>query len=159
MNFKKLLMLTRFCKYLAAATISIIATCLFTSVAIVTQARADEAHGEIKVNQLAKTTMQWDGQQLPPYPNKNPEITILSYEIPPGMKLPMHKHPVINAGVVLQGTLTVISQEGKQLILNSGDSIVELVNRWHYGVNQGSEPVKIIVFYAGEAGVPLVVKE
>jgi quercetin dioxygenase-like cupin family protein len=71
----------------------------------------------------------------------------------------MHKHPVINAGVMLQGKLTVITKEGKQLVLNPGNSIVELVNKWHYGVNQGSEPVKLIMFYVGEVGMPLVVKE
>ena len=115
--------------------------------------------GEIKVTQILKAAKQWDGSPLPPYPSKNPEITILAYEIPPGIRLPMHKHPVINAGVVLQGKLTVITKDGKQLILNSGDSIVELVDKWHYGVNQGILPVKLIMFYAGEVGVPLVIKE
>ena len=76
-----------------------------------------------------------------------------------GVRLPMHKHPVINAGVIQQGQLTVIAKDGKQLILNAGDSIVELVDQWHYGVNQGSVPVKLIMFYAGEVGVPLVIRE
>jgi quercetin dioxygenase-like cupin family protein len=115
--------------------------------------------GEIKVTQILKASKQWDGSPLPSYPSKNPEITILGYEIPPGIRLPMHKHPVINAGVVLQGKLTVITKDGKQLILNSGDSIVELVDKWHYGVNQGISPVKLIMFYAGEVGVPLAIKE
>ena len=115
--------------------------------------------GEIKVTQILKTTKDWDGNTLPPYPSKNPEITILSYEIPPGIRLPMHKHLVINAGVLLEGKLTVMTKDGKQLILNPGDSIVELVNRWHYGVNYGSVPVKLIMFYAGEVGVPLMIKD
>jgi quercetin dioxygenase-like cupin family protein len=71
----------------------------------------------------------------------------------------MHKHPVINAGVVLQGKLTVITKDGKQLTLNSGDAIVELVNKWHYGINQDTVPVKLIMFYVGEVGTPLVIKE
>ena len=108
---------------------------------------------------MVKATNQWDGSPLPAYPSKNPEITILGYEIAPGTRLPIHKHPVINAGVVLQGNLTVISKEGKQLFLKPGDSIVELVDQWHYGINQGSEPVKLIMFYVGEVGVPLVIKE
>ncbi|WP_062306784.1 cupin domain-containing protein [Polynucleobacter sinensis] len=119
----------------------------------------DQNSGDIKVTQILKATKEWDGSPLPPYPLKNPEISILAYEIPSGMKLPMHKHPVINAGVMLQGRLTVIAKDGKQLILNSGDSIVELVNKWHYGINQGDIPVKIIMFYVGEVGVPLVIKE
>ena len=115
--------------------------------------------GEIKVTQILKTTKDWDGNPLPPYPSKNPEVSILSYEIPPGIRLPMHKHLVINAGIVLQGRLTVMTKDRKQLILNPGDSIVELVHKWHYGVNYGSVPVKLIMFYAGEVGVPLAIKE
>lgn len=122
-------------------------------------ADSNQSQDEIKVIQILKATEEWDGSALPPYPSKNPEITILSYEIPPGIRLPMHRHSVINAGVVLQGQLTVIAKDGKQLILNAGDSIVELVNKWHYGVNQGSLPVKLIMFYVGEVGVPLVIKE
>ncbi len=118
-----------------------------------------QSQNEIKVTQILKATQSWDGSPLPPYPSKNPEITIQSYEIASGVKLPMHKHPVINAGVILEGQLTVIAKDGKQLILNAGDSIVELVDQWHYGVNQGPTPVKLIVFYAGEVGVPLVIRE
>lgn len=118
-----------------------------------------DGQGEVKVTQIAKATTQWDGTPLPNYPSKNPEITILSYEIAPGTRLPTHKHPVINAGVILQGSLSVVSKDGKRLILNPGDSIVELVDQWHYGLNEGPEPVKLIMFYAGELGVPLVIKE
>ena len=142
--------------------VAVLLVCL--SMSTFAQSKDDDAStnqnlSEIKVTQILKAAKQWDGSPLPPYPSKNPEITILSYEIPPGIRLPMHKHPVINAGVVLQGKLTVITKDGKQLILNSGDSIVELVDKLHYGVNQGVLPVKLIMFYAGEVGVPLVIKE
>lgn len=122
-------------------------------------AYADQSHEGIQVRQIVKATTQWNGKPLPAYPSKNPEITILSYEIAPGVRLPMHKHPVINAGVIMQGRLTVVAKDGGQLILIPGDSIVELVNEWHYGINEGTEPVKLIMFYVGEVGIPLVIKE
>jgi len=102
------------------------------------QALPDQDQSEVKVTQIAKATKRWDGSPLPPYPTQNPEITILAYEIPSGMRLPVHKHPVMNAGVVLQGSLTVVTKEGRQLMLNPGDSIVELVHQWHYGFRQGA---------------------
>ena len=71
----------------------------------------------------------------------------------------MHKHPVINAGVLLRGTLTVESDEGKKLLLAAGDPIVELVGRWHRGVNEGEAPAEILVFYAGTVGTPLTIKK
>ena len=108
---------------------------------------------------LCCATASWDGTCLPAYGTGQPEITIKRITIPPGVRLPMHKHPVINAGVLLRGTLAVESDEGKKLILNAGDSIVELVDRWHRGTNEGEEPAEILVFYAGTVGTPLTVKK
>ncbi len=113
----------------------------------------------VKVDVLAKTGLSWNGEALPFYPSGKPEITILKIEIPPGTKLPRHEHPVINAGVLLKGELTVITDGKKTLHLKAGDSIVEVVNTWHYGINEGSLPAEIIVFYAGVDSAPITVKE
>ena len=113
----------------------------------------------IKTEVLAKTSYSWDGSELISYGEGKPEITILKITIPPKAKLPEHKHPVINAGVLLKGELTVVTDEGKTLHLKAGDSIVEVVNKWHYGENEGNVPAEIIVFYAGTVGEPITVKE
>ena len=89
----------------------------------------------VKVDVLARTSSSWDGGTLPGYAKGKPEITILRIKIPQGIQLPLHKHPVINAGVLLKGELTVVTQDNKTLHLKAGDSIVEVVNKWHYGVN------------------------
>jgi quercetin dioxygenase-like cupin family protein len=113
----------------------------------------------VKVDVLSKTSYSWDGTALPNYPKGRPEITILRIKIPPGVKLPMHEHPVINAGVLLNGELTVMTKGGKTLHLKAGDSIVEVVNKWHYGKNDGNTPAEIIVFYAGISHRPITVKK
>ena len=71
----------------------------------------------------------------------------------------MHKHPVINAGVLVSGQLTVVATNGKTLHLKAGDSIVELVNTAHYGINDGNTAAEIIVFYAGTVDMPVTVVE
>ncbi len=114
---------------------------------------------DAQVQVLAKTGSSWDGTPLPNYPGGKPEITILRIEIPPGARLPWHRHPVINAGVLLKGQLTVESEDHHTLHLKAGDSIVELVNKWHYGKNEGSTPAEIIVFYAGVEGTPITEKK
>ncbi|MEZ4810521.1 MAG: cupin domain-containing protein [Allomuricauda sp.] len=106
---------------------------------------------------LAKTTKSWNGTPLPKYLDGAPEVTILKITIPPKTKLPVHKHPVINAGVVLKGKLTVISDTQDTLYLKAGEPITELVNTWHFGENEGNEPVEILVFYAGVKGTPITV--
>lgn len=113
----------------------------------------------VKVEVLAKTGMSWDGRELPGYPGGKPEITVLRIRIPPGSYLPVHKHPVINAGVLLAGELTVVTEDGQVLHLKAGDSLVEVVNTWHYGKNEGHSTAEIIVFYAGAAGNPITVTE
>jgi quercetin dioxygenase-like cupin family protein len=111
----------------------------------------------VDVEVLAQTTVSWDGTPLPRYPRAQPEITILRIVIPAHTQLPLHKHPVINAGVLLKGELTVVAEDGRTLHLEAGDSIVELVNLWHYGRNDGDEPAEIIVFYAGIPGKPITI--
>ena len=86
---------------------------------------------EIQVTTLAKTTESWNGAKLPKYLDGTPEITVLKIIIPPKTNLPMHKHPEANAGVVLKGELTVISETKDTLRLKAGEPIVELVNTWH----------------------------
>ncbi|CCK78915.1 cupin domain-containing protein [Desulfobacula toluolica] len=113
----------------------------------------------VKVDLLAKTSSSWDGQLLPDYMTGKPEITILKITIPPNVTLPMHEHPVINAGVLLKGELTVKTEDKKILHLKAGDSIVEVVNKWHYGKNEGNEPAEIIVFYAGIQDKPITIKQ
>lgn len=113
----------------------------------------------VNVEVLAKTGSSWDGDSLPAYPQGKTEVTILRITIPPKVRLPLHKHPVINAGVLLSGALTVVSEDNKTLHLKTGDSIVELVNKWHYGINEGNEPAEIIVFYAGIHGSPVTVTQ
>lgn len=112
----------------------------------------------IAVEQLAKSTRSWDDTILPAYPSGQPEITILRIKIPAGTELEMHRHLVINGGVLLKGELTVTTEDGKVLHLKAGDSLVEVVNKNHYGKNEGSETAEIIVFYAGEEGKPITLK-
>jgi len=113
----------------------------------------------IDVEVLEKTNSSWNDMGLPEYPKGKPEISILKIVIPPGVEVPLHKHPMINAGVLLKGELTVVAEEGTTLHLKAGDPIVELVNQWHYGKNEGEEPAEIIVFYAGIEGQPLSIKK
>jgi quercetin dioxygenase-like cupin family protein len=112
----------------------------------------------VKVDTLAKSTKSWDGEKLPEYPQGQPEVTILRIKIPAGAKLEIHNHPVINAGVLLAGELTVVTEDNKTLHLKAGDSIVELVNKKHYGKNEGKETAEIIVFYAGVENKPITIK-
>ncbi|EAQ77715.1 cupin domain-containing protein [Blastopirellula marina] len=108
--------------------------------------------GVLKVTVLAKSIDAWDGKPLPAYPAGQPEITILRIIIPAGEKTPLHLHTVINAGVLLRGELVVHTENGLSKRLKAGDSLIELVNKPHWGANDGEVDAEIIVFYAGVQG-------
>ena len=133
----------------------IILVIFFTSFVVITACAGNSK--TVTVEQLAKSTKSWDGENLPAYPQGQPEVTILRIQIPAGAKLEIHNHPVINAGVLLKGELTVVSED-KTLHLKAGDSIVELVNKKHFGKNEGAETSEIIVFYAGIENRPITIK-
>ena len=109
----------------------------------------------VEVQRLARSSQSWNGHSLPAYRPEQPEITILRFRIAPGARLPLHQHPVINAGVLLSGELTVESKAGEILHLKAGEALVELVGELHYGYNSGTEPVDLIVFYAGNVDQPI----
>ncbi|MEI6647046.1 MAG: cupin domain-containing protein [bacterium] len=111
---------------------------------------AEEQSGaKVSVTKLISSTNCWDGALLPAYPRQQPNITILRIKIPPGVRLHTHKHPIINAGVLLSGQLTVVTAKGATLHLVAGDPIIEVVNTLHYGINEGKTTAEIMVFYAG----------
>lgn len=113
----------------------------------------------VRVDVLAKTSLSWDGSRLPDYSKGTPEITILRIKIPPGAQLPLHEHPVINAGVLLSGELTVVTEDNKTLHLKAGEPIVEVVNKWHYGKNEGDKTAEILIVYAGVLDTAITIKK
>lgn len=113
----------------------------------------------VSANVLIKTDKSWNGSTLPAYPSGQPQITIVRYQFAPGAVLPVHKHPVINAGVMLKGELAVKTDNGEVLNLKAGDTIVELVDQWHEGRNNGTEMAELIIVYAGTPDLPLAIRQ
>ena len=111
----------------------------------------------IVVEKLAESSTSWNGDALPEYHKGRPVVTVLKITIPPKTKLKWHKHLVINSGILLKGSLKVVDKNQKELFLNEGDVIIELVNKFHFGVNEGDIPAEIVVFYSGVEGVPITV--
>ncbi len=110
-------------------------------------------------NVSLQTTSTWDNVKYKKLKIKNPEVTVLKIVINVGEKLPMHKHDLVNIAYVKQGTLTVITDENKEITLHEGEALPELIGKYHYGKNTGNKPVELVVFYIGEKGTPLSVNK
>ncbi|MEG2612763.1 MAG: cupin domain-containing protein [Alistipes sp.] len=109
---------------------------------------SSQSDGVVRTQILAASS-SWDGVVLPNYPQGVPRVTILRITIAPHAKLAMHRHLMINAGMVLAGELTVVAKSGITAQFKSGEGVIELVDTWHYGENRGDTPVELVMFYAG----------
>ncbi len=112
----------------------------------------------VKSEELIRTSQSWDGVELPDYLKDRPELVAVRYEFPAGKKLGWHHHPVMNYGILVQGELTIIGQDGKEKTVHEGETVVEMVNTIHHGENRGSKPVILYMFYLSQKGLPLAVQ-
>ena len=112
---------------------------------------------QVQITELIRTNQSWDGVELPDYLQGRPEIVAVKYEIPAGQKLGWHHHPVMNFGILVQGELTIVSQDDKEKIVHEGEAVVEMVGTVHHGENRGTKPVLLYMFYLSQEGLPLSV--
>jgi quercetin dioxygenase-like cupin family protein len=114
---------------------------------------------QIKVDQVLQTTQSWARIPYSNYPTGQPQVTVLRITIPPNTALHWHRHPVISVGYLLSGHLTLEKRDtGERTIVRAGQAVAETVQTTHLGFTT-DEPVELIVFYAGTAGVPLTINE
>jgi len=98
----------------------------------------------IAVTPVARTHLTVTGQPI--VVPADPDVVVSIATFPPGARLPEHKHLYPHLVYVLDGELTVTNGEtGKTFAVKKGDFTAEMQNTWHYGVNNGSEPVRLLV--------------
>ena len=99
---------------------TILAICGLVAVVIIcgkSSAQSETAAQEVKSEELIRTSQSWDGVDLPDYMQGRPELVAVKYEFPAGQKLGWHHHPVMNYGILVQGELTIIGQDGKEKVV------------------------------------------
>ncbi|MCU5774739.1 cupin domain-containing protein [Erwiniaceae bacterium BAC15a-03b] len=109
----------------------------------------------VNVEKLLETEQSWDGVFYKRYPKGTPQISVLKITVAPNTALAWHEHPIPNAGYVLSGRLTVENKTtGEKRLLKAGEVLAEMVDGAHRGYT-GKEGVMLVVFYAGQKGIPL----
>ena len=91
------------------------------------------------------TTQTAAGQPIDP-PDDDAQVIVTRLAIPPGVELPVHKHPFPRMAYVLAGQLVVTDVEsGSETTYAQGDFIVEMTGTWHFGRNDGTGPLELLV--------------
>ena len=122
------------------------------------QPQKDNPAQQVVSTELIRTSQSWDGVELPAYLQGRPELVAVKYVFPAGQKLGWHHHPVMNYGILVQGELTIIGQDGKEKVVHEGEAVVEMVNTIHHGENRGTKPVILYMFYLSQDGMQLAVQ-
>jgi quercetin dioxygenase-like cupin family protein len=112
---------------------------------------------QVQRTELFRTSQSWDGVELPDYLTGRPELVAVKYEFPAGTRLECHHHPVINFGLLAEGELTIIGQDGREKTVHAGETLVEMGDPIHYGENRVTKPAILYMFYLSQKDLPLSV--
>ena len=118
----------------------------------------DATPQQVGSTELIRTSQSWDGAELPDYLEGRPELVAVKYVFTAGQKLGWHHHPVMNYGILVQGELTIVGQDGTEKVVHEGEAVVEMVGTIHHGENRGTKPVVLYMFYLSQEGLPLAVQ-
>ena len=136
----------------------IIGGLLLCAACVIYACNVDGDDAEVQSVELLRTSQSWNNVDLPDYPQGQPELVAVKYIIPPGKKLGWHHHVAMNHGVLVQGELTIIAQDGQTKVMRAGEVVVEMVDAIHHGENRGTEPVVLYMFYLSQEGMTLTVQ-
>ena len=113
---------------------------------------------KIKTTELIRTSQSWDGAQLPDFPQGKPELRVIRLDFPVGAKTGWHHHTVVNYGIVQQGELTIVCQDGSEQTFHEGEPLVEVIGTIHRGENRGKKPVILNMFYFSAPGAEITIQ-
>ena len=113
---------------------------------------------KIKTTELIRTSQSWDGAMLPDFPQGKPELRVIRLDFPVGAKTGWHHHTVVNYGIVQQGDLTIVCQDGSERTFHEGEPLVEVIGTIHRGENRGKKPVILNMFYFSAPGAEITIQ-
>jgi quercetin dioxygenase-like cupin family protein len=108
---------------------------------------------KVQITPVLRTNVTVTGQPIV-VPDR-PDVIVSIATFPPGARLPEHQHPHPHYVYVLEGVLTVVNTvTNKTFDVKAGDFVVEMQDTWHYGINNGTVPVKLLAIDQVPAGAP-----
>ena len=111
----------------------------------------------VQVTPVARTNTTVTGQPI--VVPDHPDVVVSIATFPPGARVAEHQHLFPHLVYVLEGVLTVVNTDAnKTFEVKAGDFVAEMQNTWHYGVNNGTVPVKLLVIDQVPAGTPNNIK-
>lgn len=99
---------------------------------------------KVQVAPVTRTNKTVTGQPI--VVPDHPDVIVSIATFPPGARIAEHQHPHPHYVYVLEGVLTVVNTDANTTFeVKAGEFVAEMQNTWHYGINKGAVPVKLLV--------------
>jgi quercetin dioxygenase-like cupin family protein len=84
------------------------------------------------------------------------EISVLTATLAPGERTVVHTHRFPVTVYILQGEFTLEMEGRPAVTVRAGESMVEPPQVTMTGYNRGAIPMKVVIFYVSEPGMPFL---
>jgi len=91
------------------------------------------------------------------YPSGPAHVTAAIVTLAPGGRTILHKHGVPLFAYILEGELTVDYGTHGTRTYRQGQSFMEAMDVAHYGINNGTQPARLVAVYMGATGAKDVI--
>jgi len=99
---------------------------------------------KVQVTPVTRTNRTVTGQPI--IVPDHPDVMVSIATFPPGARIAEHQHPHPHYVYVLEGVLTVVNTDANtKFEVKAGEFVAEMQDTWHYGINKGAVPVKLLV--------------
>lgn len=120
---------------------------------------AQEYSGNLKIEKMLESDVNSMGQKIV-YPQmKDAAVTMMKITFPQGETTGWHKHEIPVFSYILEGTLTVETEDHKITEFKENSCFVESYNIYHKGTNKGNTDLVVFVVYLGGDGKELSIKQ
>jgi quercetin dioxygenase-like cupin family protein len=109
------------------------------------------------VGLMLETTTTFTGQAIR-FPQGDNQFTAVLAEVAPGGQVGRHMHPVPLFVYMLEGTLSIEMDGHGTHTFTAGQGFAEVTNTWHNGRNLGDRPVRFLIVFSGQKGVPNLIR-
>lgn len=111
----------------------------------------------LKIEKLLMTESTSLGQKIQYPTSGQAEVTVQRITFPPGASTGWHKHTIPVFSYIIQGELTVETEDHKILLFKENSSFSESLNTYHNGTNRGSKDLIVIAMYMSAVGEKLAI--
>jgi quercetin dioxygenase-like cupin family protein len=111
----------------------------------------------LKLTPVLETTTTFTGQPIR-FPQGDNQFTAVLAEVTPGGQVGRHMHPMPLFVYMLEGTLSIEMEGHGTHTFTAGQGFAEVTNTWHNGRNLGDKPVRFLIVFSGQKGVPNLIR-